>query len=114
MDYDSPYSTIDGQPQERSRKDHPYSYSRYCIYKNGWKKTDQVVWSDRLWNCSHYKELKEKILGIGDYFSKFPPNKIETFLSELFGHPIKLTGIEEECNFSSGYPYWILYFRNVN
>ena len=106
--------TIDGQPQERSCKEYPYSYTRYCIFNNGWKKADHVVWSDRLHNEPHYEKIKEEILGIGDNFARFPPHKIQEFLSKLFGYEVKLTGIEEECNCSNGYPYWLLYYRKVS
>ena len=105
------YTTIDGKPQERTRIDHPYSYTRYCIFNNGWKNTDSVAWSDRLRNEPNYDEIKKEMLGEGDYFSRFWPCSIEAFLSKLFGFEVILTGIEEECNCSNGYPYWLLYYR---
>ncbi len=114
MSYGSPFLTIDGKPQERDRKDHPYSYTRYCIFNNGWKRTDYVVWSDRLRNEPGYERIKEEVLGIGDYFSRFPTYKIQEFLSKLFGYEVILTGIEEECNCSNGYPYWLLYYRKAS
>ena len=104
--------TIEGYPVERHPKDYPYSYTRFCIYKNDWKDTDTMVYSDRLrsWYENYY-DLKREYLGRGDYFSLYEPEQIEKFLSVLFGKNITLTGMEEECNCFNGYPYWLLYYR---
>ena len=107
--------TIDGKPVERSPRDFPYSYTRYCIWRNKvnrWRKDDSVVWSDRLsWQYPEYDNLFKEILGTGQYYSRKEPKAIETFLCRLLNEDIVLTGIEEECNTSNGYPYWLLYFR---
>jgi len=106
------YQTIDGQEVERSISEYPYSYTRFCIYKNGWKPGDKVVWSDRLENEPGYSnEIKEEILGAGNRYSSKDPKDIEKFLSKIFGYEIKLTGIEQECNAMNGYPYWLFYYR---
>ena len=107
------YRRINGRSCERTPINNPYSYTAFCIYKNGWKDTDEFVFSDRLnsW-YENYRGLKEKMLGRGDYFSSYEPEDIEKFLSFLFDKEITLTGIEEECNVSNGYPYWIFYYRD--
>lgn len=106
---------INGYPTERRIKDYHYSYTAHTLYHNGWKPTDQVVYSDRLrmW-YDDYFNLKRKYLGTGGYWSSYEPEKIESFLSILFSRKITLTGIEEECNCSNGYPYWVLYYREDN
>ena len=104
--------TIDGSEVERNRYEHPYSYTRFCIYKNGWKPTDRVVWSDRLeGEPGSSDKLREEYLGVGSYYSGKSPKDIERFLSRLFEYEVVLTGIEQECNASNGFPYWLLYFR---
>lgn len=108
--------TLSGKPQQYTCEKYPYAYSRYAIWDSGdWSTSDRNVWTDRL--SSQYPDtfdtLKNEILGRGDYFSNFEPEAIEKFLCELFGEKVKLTGIEEECNASNGYPYWLLYFRKV-
>ena len=108
----SVYATVDGEPCLRMPQDYPYSYSRFCIYDAGFKDTDSVVWTDRLRNEENHNEIFSEVLGHGQYYSHKRPEKIEEFLQKLFGKPdIMLTAIEEECNFSNGYPYWLLYFR---
>lgn len=106
--------TIDGKPVERSKRQYPYSYTAFCIYKNRYTCTDNVVYSDRLSNEPNYSpKLYEKHLGRGQYLSNKKPQDIENYLSDLFGYKVTLTGIEEECNCSNGYPYWILYYRKI-
>jgi hypothetical protein len=104
--------TITGQRVARPMSDYPYSYSATCIYKNMWKRTDEVVYSDRLhlW-YDNYDAIYKETMGTGQYFSSKEPEQIEQLLCRLFGKHIILTGVEEECNFSNGYPYWILYYR---
>ena len=104
--------TIDGTPVERSINQYPYSYTRFCIYNNGWRPGDSVAWSDRLsQQYVTYRELKKNYLGDGDCYSSYDPKAIEVFLCALFGYDIILTGIEQECNALTGYPYWLFYFR---
>lgn len=106
--------TIDGKEVERPPRDYPYSYSRVCIYKNGFNaKTDRVAWSDRiLSNYENAWDLWNEILGIGQFLSAKAPDLVEEWLRAVLGNQnIILTGVEEECNVSTGYPYWILYYR---
>lgn len=107
------YETIEGKRVTRTRHGFPYSYTRYCIWKGLWEPTDQAIYSDRLSYMypDTYDNLFKEILGSGQYLSRKDPKDIETFLCRLFEKEIELTGIEEECNASNGYPYWILYYR---
>ena len=107
------YKTIQGTPTEREPEDFPYSYTRFCIFKYGWKQADPVVFTDRLSKLyeEKYDKLFKRYLGDGQYYSTKNPISIEKFLSNLLGKRLMLTGIEEECNASTGYPYWLLYYR---
>jgi hypothetical protein len=57
------------------------------------------------------KGLYESILGDGQYLSTKKPKDIEKWLCAVFGKRVILTGMEQECNYLTGYPYWILYYR---
>ena len=104
--------TIDGKQVERPQHLYPYSYSRVCIYENGFESTDRVVWSDRLLTDDRAYELWNQILGTGQYLSHKAPDLVEEWLRIYLAKPnLILTGVEEECNVSNGYPYWLLYFR---
>ena len=103
---------INGQPVERDRLQYPYSYTRFCLFKNGWTETDHMIYSDRLRSqYDNYEEVKSEILGSGGNFARFDSDDIEKFLSALLKKDILLTGVEQECNYSDGSPYWIFYFR---
>ena len=109
-------TTIDGHSQERSCAEYPYSYTRFCIYKTKeWKLTDAILYSDRLYECypDKYDKLKNKYLGMSDHYPSYQPEQIEKFLTHLLGCKIHITGMEEECNCSNGYPYWIIYFTKI-
>lgn len=115
MNGDRVHKTLAGKKQERSRKEYPYSYTAYAIWNSGeWSPNDDVVYSDRLsgWYGDKYYELGKE-LGVrgGLSMGYTDPEILEKFLSELFERKVKLTGIEEECNVSNGYPYWLLYYR---
>ena len=84
-------------------------------YENGHLPTDEVVYSDRLyqWDSEKYNASCMAVWGNrGQYFYQRSPESIEMFLSLYFGREVILTAIEVEENASSGYPYWAFYFRN--
>jgi hypothetical protein len=109
MDYE-------GNPVKRTKKDYPYSYDPYVIYRNG-KNSDVTdsVYSDRLfqWDPKLYNELSEKHFGNkGQFFSNRNIESIEKFLADYLNFKdLKLIVLMEGANFSSGYPYWVFFFR---
>lgn len=107
---------IEGKPVERDKANWPYSYDRFVIWKGDWSETDYAVYSDRLcqWDSKKYSECCKQVWpNSGGLFSQKSPLDIERFLSLYFGKQIKLTGIEEGCNVSNGYPYWIFYYMDI-
>lgn len=115
MNGDRVHRTLAGKTPIRSRDKYPYSYTAYAIWNSGeWSPNDDVVYSDRLsgfYGDKYYELGKELWVRGGLSMGYTDPEILEKFLSELFESKIKLTGIEEECNTSNGYPYWILYYR---
>ena len=104
--------TISGKPSIRLPEDYPYSYSDYCVYKNGYRQGDNQAWSDRLMQqYPNYSTLWEEICGTCQFYIMYPPEQISKFLSTLFGEEVILTGMEQSCNACNGYPYWVLYYR---
>lgn len=107
---------IEGKPVKQDKANWPYSYDRFVIWKGAWSKTDRAVYSDRLyqWDSKKYNECCKQVWPNSvDFFSQKAPLDIERFLSLYFGQQIKLTGIEEGCNVSNGYPYWIFYYKEL-
>lgn len=107
---------IEGKPVERDKRNWPYSYDRFVVWKGDWNETDCAVYSDRLrqWDAKKYRECCKQVWpNGGDTFSQRSPSSIEQFLSLYYGQQVKLTGIEEGCNVSNGFPYWIFYYKHI-
>ena len=105
---------LNGDPQERSIEEYPYSYDLYAVWDSGdWSESDDCFYSDRLRNYANYDEVKPKYLDKGDDYSYYDPEVLSNFLSELFGYKLRMTGIEECCNVYNGYRIWLLWFRKV-
>lgn len=96
---------------ERTKSEHPYSYSPIIVFGNETPGTT-CVYDDRMysWDSKKMQKLSKKHLGAGD-FSCQSPKKVEAFLAEYFNKPnLKLHMIVEWCNVSNGYPYWSFHY----
>lgn len=105
-----------GNPAERSRHSHPYSYSQFVQWRGGKNsEANGSVYSDRLYQWDHAKhdELCEKHFGDrGQYWHDRAPEKIEAFLRDYEDSPsLKLIYIMQGCNVSSGFPVWLFNFH---
>lgn len=108
---------IDGKPVERNKLDYPYSYSPYVVERVGDNEEyNSTVYSDRLfqWDYKKFNRISQKHFNNeSQSFSKRSLEKIESFLKDYFDNPkLKLIVIQEGCNVSNGYPYWIFHFNN--
>lgn len=112
------YTRLDGTPVSRNKIEYPYSYDPYVQWKTDEnEKWDSVVYSDRLllWDFNKFNVCCQQVFGDkGQSFSNREPEKIEKFLSLYFDCSIKLIIIQEGCNVSNGYPYWIFHFKNLD
>lgn len=106
---------INGKPVERDRYSHPYNYDPFMIWKGDYNaKLDGAVYSDRLysWDNVKYDKCHREVWGNeSQLFNNCSPESIEKFLSLYFDKDVTLTGVEQGCNVSTGFPYWIFYYR---
>lgn len=115
--YSHGYLDLYGKPVKRTRDEYPYSYDPYVTWKSrevDLKEITGTVYSDRLlqWGYNKTRTLMKKHFGTqGDYYSGREPKKIESFLAEYMGHDITLIAVQEGCNVSNGYPYWVFHYR---
>lgn len=111
------YSNLKGEVIEKNPINHPYNYDTFLVWKNEYREKEaHAVYSDRLrqWDEDKYTRCcKEAFTKQGQYLSEMPPEEIEKFLALYFDKNIKLTAIEQACNVSNGYPYWIFYYEEV-
>lgn len=108
----SRYRDIYGNPVEKTKDRHPYSYDEYVVIKNGDNnEVTSAVYSDRL-DLSKSRKLMVKHYGTElGYFSDWDTQQIESFLSDYYEEDIKLVMLVQGCNNNSGYPYWIFYMK---
>lgn len=105
---------IRGNPTKRHPMSYPYSYDAYVIWAKEYKENDNAVYSDRLyqWDSEKYDRCCMEVWNDRrQVFNRSSPKEIQKFLSLYFGETVKLTGIEKGCNVSTGYPYWVFYYR---
>lgn len=113
---------IRGERVERDQYQYPYSYEPYAVYvSKDFQPTDKSVYSDRIreWDQNKYNEVCKVIWpGVAHatmgYHASRDPDTVERFLSLYFDKNIKLTGIEEACNYANGYRYYIWYYKVVD
>lgn len=107
---------MEGNKIERTKEEYPYSYSPITIWIDSKVQANATVYSDRLHRMDYkkYNRLCKEIWGDeSQYFDDRQPKDIEKFLSMFFNREIKLVRIREECNQSSGYPYWRFDYKDI-
>lgn len=111
------WTNIRGKRVERTIYEHPYSYDAFVLFKDPeWSEHDMADYSDRLreWNRAKFNECCMAVWGNkGHDFAERSACDVEKFLRLYYDDDkLRLTGIEQECNVSSGYPYWIFYYNS--
>lgn len=106
-----------GDPIERTKTSHPYSYEPFEVYNNDYnEKVDQGAYDDRMisWDWDKFSNCCQDAFGnSGQIFTYREPKAIEKFLQLYYGNPkLKLTRIVEGCNVGNGYPYWYFCWNN--
>lgn len=112
----SQFVDLDGKPVRKTPFSNPYNFDDYVEWKGNYRRGDAAVYSDRLWqwDTAKYKECYQDVFGSeGQKFSGRNPSGIEKFLSLYFGKNVTLTAILQGCNVSSGFPYWVFYYREA-
>ena len=106
-----------GAREKRAKENYPYSYSDHFVQRfvshEDLKKDDvSAEYSDRMqgWNYEAWKRACDKT-ALAKRFQEFSKANLSDFLSEYHGKPIEGLAIAEGCNASSGYPYFIFWFR---
>lgn len=90
----------------------PYNFSEYYLFNMKEKNTKyEAVYSDRM-NQWDYEKFKRALDIVGSGMDWFDPNKAEKFMSAYYGRAIEVAAMARGCNQSSGYPYFIFWFRD--
>lgn len=109
---DPRYRWVDPHRENRRKEDWPYSYSDHYLWGVG-AKGDHAVYSDRLhqWSAENW-ERAWKAIG-QKRFDQFSRDDADKFMSAYLDKPAKVSALAEGCNVSSGYPYWIIWYSEI-
>lgn len=108
---------LDGNPIEKTPTTHPYNYDEHVIWMDkDFNKEEcySAVYSDRLfqWDDEKYEKCCQEVFGNrSQYFYSRDHRDIEEFLGKYLNKDIKLTAVILGCNVSTGYPYWVFYYK---
>ena len=99
-------------PYKRTTKaESPYGYDAFYIWRKGNLKDCDTVYHDRMqeWDWDKFREAAALVPGKRfDQFTRADANK---FLSHYFDKKVITMAIAEGCNVSTGYPYWVFWFK---
>ena len=107
---------IHGEPVERTKADHPYGYDSHLVLRHRENVEGMCgTYSDRMeqWDYKKYYDLKQKFAprSHGSSWNGAGGKEIEDFLRAYFDKPeLQFIGMEEGCNVSNGYPYWVFFY----
>lgn len=113
-----------GNAVERSKHEHPYSYSPHVQWQAddktlAWAKlaNDKLCYTDTdkiMTSWTRCNSLMRKHFGNeGQYWTDRDPKAIEAFMRDWTECPdIVLLKVTDYCNASNGYPYWEMMWYN--
>lgn len=108
------YHFVDPTRENRTKEHWPYSYSEHYLWG---EREDgcEAVYSDRLaqWDGAKAVEAGKTVAGLNCRYGYWGPEGTSKYLSAYFGKPVEAVAVAEGCNVSSGYPYWIFWFRDA-
>lgn len=109
-DYDLSRST-----PPRDKYSYPYTYDPFTIYGGPNPNANGSVYTDRLFatDCDKTQKIGEEVFGSKSFWfgSHLDPKEVQTFLRRRLGdETLVLTRVVEYCNWSNGYPTWLLIY----
>lgn len=103
--------------ENRTRADWPYSYSDHFLWRDGSReslKDAHAEYSDRMQQWDGDKWRGACAEAPRTQVTHWGQDACTKFLTAYFGRPVTACALSEGCNVSSGYPYWVFWFRDVS
>jgi len=109
------YRFVDPNTENRTKEEWPYSYSPYYLWGQSEKGCD-AVYSDRMaqWDNDKAKAALAAVADLNCRYGYWGQEGTSKYLTAYFGKPTEAVAAAEGCNVSSGYPYWIFWFRDAS
>lgn len=108
------YNFVFPDRENRTKEDWPYSYTDHFLWGDARSiKGAKAVYSDRLSQWSAEKEALalKAVEGEDGRYGHWGWLATSKYLSVYFGKPIRAVAVAEGCNQSSGYPYWVFWYK---
>lgn len=102
----------------REKHDPLYSYSYSEFFHFGSRSIIkqegiEAVYDDRLWQWDYEKTKRLKAKHCDVRWECATSAQLDAFMSAYQGEPCEVVALAEGCNVSSGYAYYIFWFRRV-
>lgn len=105
---------VDPNGQRRTKSEAPYGYSEFYLAggPEGRALATDAVYSDRLyqWNSEKYAACSK---AVKQGWQSMSLKQASKWMSLYYGKAIEVTALAEGCNISNGYPYWIIWLRDI-
>lgn len=110
------YFDLNGNIVEKTPETHPYSYDPFVIYKSPDFDNSYITCADSdrmlLWSPDKFQTAYKEIWGTDSQsFNGKKPEDINRFLNLYFEKDVKLEAVVQNCNLSTGFPYWTFFTR---
>lgn len=100
----------------RTKDEYPYSYDEFFHYgtREDVKRASGADYSDRLysWDTDKFDELWGRHVG-QKRFGMATTDELSAFMSAYHGKTLKVTALAEGCNAGNGFPYFVVWYREV-
>lgn len=107
---------VDPSGERRTKVQYPYTFDDYFLWRlepknapgvNGVYSDRMVMWDEIAWKAAVATlPPNASLLGAG-------PEEIDKFLTTYFKKPVQAIAFAEGCNQSSGYTYFIFWYRDL-
>lgn len=101
--------------ERRTKQDYPYAYSEFFLIGNHENvKGAGADYSDRYsgWGAEKFDAAWEDT-GKDKGWTRMGRTDCQNFVKKYYGETFEFCGLVEGCNGSSGYPYWIIFYRDT-
>lgn len=106
---------VDPHGARRTKQSHPYTYDEFFLWGNRETKAGaNGLYSDRIFQYDYDKATSCWRRHCGDRrWANLDHKVLSAFLSDYLGKPVKAVALAEGCNQGNGYPYWVVWFNDV-
>lgn len=99
----------------RTKQSHPYSYDAFYIWggDEARRLNASCDYTDRYWQ-QNYDRMQSIMKEMRCRFDEMGPKQLQKFVDKWHGAgKFKAVALGECCNFSSGYPIWMIFMVRV-